>query len=91
MADNHFYFNDDVISLNNYDTQLYNDFPTSGWIKPCFFKICKSITNKYVTFKYKGKKFKIYICKDCKIHRKRNNLELISTDVYHYILSHHYV
>jgi len=78
-------YNDDIISLNNYSTKLYREFPIEGWLKPCFYNNCKTITSKFTIFNYKNNTYKAYICKDCVLHRKRANIPLISQDIYKYI------
>jgi len=79
-------YNDDIISLNNYDTTLYRELPIEGWLKPCFYNNCNTITSKCTIFNYKNNTYKAYICKDCVLHRQCTNQTLLSQDIYDYII-----
>lgn len=59
--------NDDIISINNYSSSSdeFKSLPYSGWIKPCFYKDCRTISSHFTIITYKKTQFKVYLCKKC--------------------------
>ena len=47
--------NDDIISINNYSSSSdeFKSLPYSGWIKPCFYKDCRTISSHFTIITYK--------------------------------------
>jgi len=58
---------DDIISVNNYDSSSdeFKSLPYYGWIKPCFYKNCRTVSSHFTVITHKHTKFKIYLCKKC--------------------------
>jgi len=59
--------NDDIISVNNYDSSSdeFKSLPYIGWLKPCFYNDCRTISSHFTIITYKKTKFKVYLCKKC--------------------------
>ena len=55
--------NDDIISVNNYDSSSdeFKSLPYIGWIKPCFYNDCRTISSHFTIITYKKTKFKVYL------------------------------
>jgi len=54
-----------------------SDLPKKGWIQACFYCDLPTSLTTYITTlsnKYKSLKFECYICKDCKIKFKKNQI-----------------